>query len=94
MILAWKQKTGQACKITVIDSEEAFQFEHPDNYPYDLLLPNIQMKGSAASVWRSRCRKKRYHSCTEPGVPCIFSARPRRCDRMGYTTERRRENHK
>ena len=45
MILAWKQKTGQACKITVIDSEEAFQFKHPDNHPYDLLLSDIQMKG-------------------------------------------------
>ena len=45
MILAWEQKTGQACEITVFESGEAFLFEHPDNYPYDLLLLDIQMKG-------------------------------------------------
>lgn len=58
MILAWEQKTGQACEITVFESGEAFLFEHPDNYPYDLLLLDIQMKGLSGIELAKRIREK------------------------------------
>lgn len=58
MILAWEQKPGQACEITVFESGEAFLFEHPDNYPYDLLLLDIQMEGISGIELAKRIREK------------------------------------
>lgn len=75
---AWAARTGNAYDLSVFSSARAFLFEHRDQFPFDLLLLDIEMEGLDGMALSRRIRK------IDAKIPVAFLTNRREYALEGY----------
>lgn len=75
---AWAAKTGRAYTLSVFSSARAFLFEHRTQFPFDLLLLDIEMEGLDGMELSRRIRK------IDAKIPVAFLTNRREYALEGY----------
>ena len=78
MIKTWAKKTGSEVCYSAYRSAEELLFIHEGNYPFDLLLLDIDMKGMDGMALAREIRKK------DTGLPIVFLTNRREYVFEGY----------